>query len=79
MSAVMLRELHARTWAKRLYDCDFLLCDLSRGDLFSFPNSALVHVYLGRGWYKSKHNVKASRVGVRTAIVKHKKGVTTDE
>jgi hypothetical protein len=70
MNATMTREIGARVWAKKIYGCDHLVCDLKRGDLFSFPESVNIHEYLGRGWYRATGASRAYRIGTRTAIIK---------
>lgn len=61
----IMREIHARVWAKKMYDCNNLICDLQKGQRFSFPNSNTVYTYSGRGWYKN--NKKSFKTGMFTA------------
>ena len=64
----MMREVNARVWAKKLYDCDALICDLQKGQQFSFPNSEKIYTYSGRGWYRGTE--KSFRTGMLTACKK---------
>lgn len=64
------REINASVWATQLYgENATLICYLSKGEKFSFPNSDKVYTYSGRGWYRNANN-KSFRTGTFTACFK---------
>lgn len=65
------RYIAAKSAAKKFFDCDYVIADLDKGDVFRFPRLKDLFVYGGRGWYKPTENAKRShRVGIFTAVEK---------
>ena len=65
------RYIAAKVAAKQLFNCDHVIYDLEKGDIFRFYKLKHLFVYSGRGWYKLLENAKRShRVGIFTAVEK---------
>lgn len=65
------RYIAAKAAAKEFFNCNYVIYDLEKGDVFRFPKLMHLFVYSGRGWYKPLENAKRShRVGIFTAVEK---------
>lgn len=65
------RYIAAKAAAKELFNCDHVIYDLEKGDIFRFHKLKHLFVYSSRGWYKPLENAKRShRVGIFTAVEK---------